>query len=185
MLKQKIVFQGKTEKGLEIKIRYPQKNDAGILCEFINILSKEKTFIRFQGEEITLKEEKQYLNSQLEKIVKKKAVQLLVFCEEKLAGVSDIGLLEKAESHVGVFGIVIAKEYRHAGVGKALLKTILKEAANNIDGLKIITLGVFGNNVIAKNMYLKFGFKEYGSLPGGVKHRDQYIDHILLYKNTG
>ncbi len=42
-----------------------------------------------------------------------------------------------------------------------------EEAEKNIPQLKIVTLGVFASNLLAKQIYEKFGFKEYGRLPRG------------------
>jgi len=33
-------------------------------------------------------------------------------------------------------------------------------------------------------MYLKSGFKEYGRLPSGIKHRGEFVDHIYFNKNV-
>lgn len=39
--------------------------------------------------------------------------------------------------------------------------------------LRIVTLGIFDSNLIAKSMYEKFGFKEHGRLPKGVLYKGQ------------
>lgn len=179
-----VVYQGKTSKTNEAIIRYPTKDDAQAMCDYINTLSKEKTFIRFQGENISLEDETKYLNSQLEKIAKNETVQLLVFVENKLIGISSIDMKDKVDRHVGVFGISIAKEFRGEGIGSLLMKTVIDEAINNIPQLEIITLGVFSNNSLAFEMYKKFGFVEYGNLPKGVKLQDSYVDHIYMYKTV-
>ena len=44
----------------------------------INTISKEQTFILFQGEEITLEAEEKWLEGELKKIKEGKAVQLLL-----------------------------------------------------------------------------------------------------------
>ena len=179
----KVIFEGLSKKGSRILIRYPTRNDASAMCEYINVLSKEQTFIRFQGEQMSLADETKYLNGQLKKIFKKQAIQLLVFCNNKLIGICAVDMKEKTESHEGVLGISIAKEYRREGIGKALMQLILKEAEKSISQLKIITLGVFGDNVLAKSIYEKFGFVEFGRLPKGVLHKGRYVDHIYMYKN--
>ena len=66
----KIVYKGKTKKGREILIRYPERRDTPILLDYFNILSKEFTFIRFQGEQLSLKEEEKYMNDLLKKMKK-------------------------------------------------------------------------------------------------------------------
>lgn len=172
----------KTSKGKNIIIRYPQMGDMEAMWRYINILSKEKTFLRFQGEEITLEEEKQFLTSQLEKIAKKQAILLLAFHDDKLVGVAGIDMQDKVESHTGLFGISVLKEYRGEGIGSLLTKYCLDEAKKNIPELEIITLCVFSTNQAGLEMYKKEGFIEYGRLPKGIKLDDKYVDHIQMYK---
>lgn len=181
---EKVVFEGKTTYNKPYIIRYPRENDAQAMCNYINTISKEQTFIRFQGEQITLEEEARYLQSQLEKISNKKSVQLMIFCGDDIMGISAVDLKDKTESHEGVFGISIAKDIRGEGIGRTLMRLTLEEAEKNLKGLRVITLGVFGNNALAQEMYKKFGFQEYGRLPGGILHRGQYVDHIYLYKHV-
>lgn len=174
----KIIF-----KDSRIIIRYPFKDDLLQMCEFINTLSKEKTFIRYQGEEITLKEEKEYLNKLLKNIKAKKSIQLSVYSNNQLIGSSTLELGDKIERHVGLFGITIAKDFRGQGIGKLLMELTIKEAQKKLSGLKIIKLGVFANNPKALEMYKKFGFIEYGRLPKGIiTGNNELIDHIYMYK---
>ncbi len=178
----KTVFQGKSDSGKEIIIRYPTKADLNAMWEFINALSKEKTFIRFQGEEISLEEEEKFLNSHLKKIAQKESVQLLVFFKGEIIGISDIVMKDKIEKHLGVFGIIIAKNFRGQGIGKILMEKVIDEARKNLPQLEIIKLNVFANNDLAKSMYKKFGFVEYGLLPHGIKLENGYADDVLMYK---
>lgn len=178
----KVVFEGKTKDGQEIIIRYPAKTDLQAMWEYINALSKERTFIRFQGEEISLEDEEKYLNSFLEKISQRKAVKLLVICDEKIIGISDVTMKDLAQKHIGVFGITVAKNFRGQGIGKMLMELMLKEAQKNLLQLEIIILDVFGSNNLAKKMYQKFGFVEYGLLPKGLKLEKGYADDVLMYK---
>lgn len=178
----KIVYKGKSEKGQEIIIRYPQKGDAQAMCDYINTLSKEKTFISFQGEQLTLKEETKYLNDQLKKFKEKQAVQLLVFSNDKLIGNSQIDMKDRATKHEGVFGISLAKGYRGEGIGKKLMSLLLTQAKKNIPQIRIVTLSIFANNSSAMSLYKKMGFKVFGTLPAGVLHKGKYVDHIFMYK---
>jgi len=168
----------------KVLIRYPKPSDIQAMCDYINSLSQEQTFIRFQGEKISLEEETAYLNSQLEKIKKKRAVLLLAFVGDELVGVSGIDLRDKIESHEGIFGISIAKDHRGQGIGKMLMQETLTAATKELTDLKIITLGVFANNNLALKMYQQFGFKEYGRLPGGVKYKNSYVDHVFMYREV-
>lgn len=82
---------------------------------------------------------------------------------------------------MGVFGIIISKQYRSQGIGTDLMNRTLDEAKENISGIEIITLGVFSDNQRAINLYKKFGFKEYGLLPNGVIRKDDHYDQIYMY----
>lgn len=181
----RIVFKGKTNDNTAYIIRYLKRTDLNQLWKFINEISKEKTFTSLQGEEISLADERKWLNSQIKGIKDKKIVYLLVEIGEKIVGVSSINMNSKPiGTHVGVLGITIAKEFRHLGIGKELMNQVLKEAAKNLTQLKIIVLGVFGNNPIAKKLYEEFGFKEYGRLPKGIHYLGNYIDDIKMYKKV-
>ena len=178
------VFKGTTNKGLSIIIRYPTMDDVPAMQNYINTLSAEKTFIRWQGEQITLQEQENYARMILKKTEDKQAIILNAFYKNTLIAVSNITCSERlADKHVGVFGISVAKEYRGKGVGKLLMQTIIVEAKKQLQDLKILSIGVFADNVIAQKLYKKLGFKQYGRLPNGFDHAGTFVDHVYLYKN--
>ncbi len=178
----KIVYEGKTKDGLDFVIKYPQLSDANELHRYINELSKEKTFVSFQGEEISLEDEIEYVKSSLKKIEDKKSVQLVVKSQGKIVGVSGIDSKSRVNSHVGVFGISVTKDFRGRGIGKKLIESVLKETETNLTHLKIIHLECFASNETACNLYKSVGFKEYGKLPKGIQYKNEFIDEILMYK---
>ena len=61
-----IVLEGRSRQGKSILIRSLQQNDAEALCRYINALSSERTFVRFQGEQVSLEGERAYIASQLQ-----------------------------------------------------------------------------------------------------------------------
>ncbi|PIY80111.1 MAG: hypothetical protein COY80_04610 [Candidatus Pacebacteria bacterium CG_4_10_14_0_8_um_filter_42_14] len=71
------IFEQRLENNQPLIIRAPKTSDAQAMCDYINALSKEQTFIRFQGEQVTSEYETEYLEKQLKKIEEKKAVMLL------------------------------------------------------------------------------------------------------------
>ncbi len=168
----------------QLLVRYPTVDDIEKLLQFINTISKEQTYILLQGEQLTMEDEIKYIEDFIKKIEEKKAVKLLVFCKNELIGVADVILKEKAEKHIGVFGIIITPEWRGKGIGTFLLKLTLKEAEEHIQEMRIITLGVFSNNQVAKKLYKKAGFIEYGKLEEGLQHRGKLVDHIYMFKKT-
>lgn len=177
-------FSITSKSGKAIHIRYPAIVDAEPMCDYINTLSKEKTFIRFQGEEMSLEEETRYLEGELQKIKEHQTVMLLAFSENRLIGISGIHMSDKTERHVGLFGISIAKEFRQDGIGALLMQHTLDEAVKMIPALEIVTLCLFSHNTVGFEMYKKFGFLQYGQLPQGIKLGDGYVDHIMMYKRV-
>lgn len=178
----KILFTGKTSKGLDVILRYPMRTDLNALWKFINTLSQERTFLLIQGVDITLEDEEKYLDDVLENVAQHKQVQVLVFAENHLIGNAEISLGSGVNAHVGGLGIAVAKPYRGKGVGELLMQVLLDEAAAQLPGIKMVTLSVFGNNETGRNLYRKMGFVEYGRLPGGTLHHNQYVDMVYMVK---
>ena len=179
----KVIQEGVTPRG-DFLIRYPAPGDAPAMCAYINALSREQTFILFQGEEISLEAEEAYLARQLQSIARHEVVQLLAVAESQVIGVSAVGMKNRVESHVGGLGISVAREWRGMGIGSALMQAVLEEAQAHLPGLEIVTLSVFSNNETAIRMYRRFGFQEFGRLPKGIRHRGQYVDHIYMYRDV-
>lgn len=177
-----IIFEGKTKSGSNIVIRYPKMSDLKEFWVYINKLSKEKTFVTYQGEKISLKEEGDWLKKSLARIKKKQEVDLSIFIGQQVIGMCDIRLGQKIKKHIGGLGLSIDKDYRGEGLGKLLMEETLKEAQKKLTGLKIVTLGVFETNKTAHSLYLKLGFKEYGKLAKGLIHNNKHIDEIFMYK---
>lgn len=179
-----IIFQTTTKTGKTISFRYLTIDDVEILKNYINKISAEKSFILLQGKQKTLEEEKKWVDSAVKEINNKTAVFILAFIENKLVGLSDIQTAYEAKLHVGSFGITVAKDCRGEGIGKILMKLVIKESIKNIKKLKIITLECFAINLAGIGLYKKLGFKEYGCLPNGLKRRGKFSDAILMYKKV-
>jgi RimJ/RimL family protein N-acetyltransferase len=177
-----VVYDGLTKSGRRIVVRYPTESDVAEMSRYINALSKEQTFVRFQGERVTLVSEKKFVATLVKKIREHQAVYLGVFCDDKLVGLSGIDMMEKIEKHVGDLGISIASDFRNEGVGTLLMKLMLQEAKRMLPIMRICSLSLFANNPRAKHLYEKFGFIEYGMLPQGIVYKGGYVDHIYMYK---
>lgn len=178
----KIVYKGITKSGQKLVIRYPESQDLLQVWHYINRISKEKTYITFQGEKISKKNETQWLDSKIKQIRQKKCVALFVFVDNKFCGSSEITLKERVQKHIGSFGITLASETRGQGIGKLLMSLVISEAQTKLPGLKIIVLDCFTNNEVALNLYKSLGFIEYGRLPQGLNHRGSFVDEVSMYK---
>jgi RimJ/RimL family protein N-acetyltransferase len=167
-----------------ITIRDPKKTDIDQVLKYINTLSKEKTYILFQGLVMSKKAENAWLKDNIEKIKKGKAVVKFIFYKKEFIGnsVINMGSEKTAKEHVGSFGISIAKKYRGKGYGSMLMGEVLKEAKEKLKGLKIVYLEAFAENTGAIKMYEKKGFVKCGVLPGGVKRKGEFSDEVMMYK---
>lgn len=173
-----------SKSGKTITLRFPTLENVQALWEYINMLSEERTYISYQGEDISFAEEETFLKDIIEKIEKRKNVTLLAFDEKKLIGMVDITMQSRIDRHIGVFGITLHRDYRGDGIGKQMMDIVITIAKDRIEELEIITLGVFGTNGKACQLYEKMGFETYGVLPQGVKLENGYVDHIYMYKRV-
>ena len=181
---EQIVFEGKTKKGITYTVRYPKLSDADALRKYINQVSRERTFISFQGEQLTLKEEKQFLKDSLRKIKNREAVVLLIDIEGKtIGGVCGLTMRARTFEHVGELGLSVSKSFRGQGLGKLLIQSVIAEARKRISKLRIIMLRCYANNTVALSLYRRVGFKKYGTLPKGIRYKGRYIDEIEMYLN--
>lgn len=177
-----IVFEGKSKKGTDIIIRYPRMSNLKNLWKYVNRLSKEKTFVMYQGEKISLREEKRWLKNSLEKIKNRQEVGLFVFVGDRIIGMCGIRLGKRVQKHIGNLGISTDKEYRGEGIGRILLNETIKEAKKRLKELKIITLEIFEINTVAKKLYKELGFKRYGFLPKCLIYKGKCVGEISMYK---
>ncbi len=85
-----------------------------------------------------------------------------------------------ASQHVAKLGIIVTKEYRNIGVGRALMVCAEKKA-NALEYEKII-LSTFRNNTVACALYESMGYRRVGVRRKHFKMPSGYIDEILMEK---
>ncbi len=103
------------------------------------------TIKRFMGSE----EKTKIINYVTSHIPKQLSSYQLIKAENKIVGA--LRVLDY-EDGVLVDEIFIEKEFRNKGIGTSIFKNILKE--NNV-----VYLWVYKTNTVARNLYLKLGFK--------------------------
>ena len=101
-------IEGRSRQGKNILIRSLQQNDAEALCRYVNALSEERTFVRFQGEQFTLEEETAYITGQLQRMEQNQTIQLVALCEGAVVGVADVNRKDLVEKYVGALGMCVA-----------------------------------------------------------------------------
>lgn len=168
----------------EIKIRTLQEIDikkAKKFQEFVNELAVDDTALIKIKSKRTLKEERKWIKDRLEQIKKSKNVMLIAECDNRVIASTSIGLLSYTQAHVATFGIAILKEYRSIGLGKYLMREILKLANTKLKP-KIIKLGVYSTNKVAIALYKKMGFKIVAVIPKQINFNNKLIDEIIMLK---
>ncbi len=174
------VFVEKKGKKAEVIIRLPKKNDVKAVWKFYNKVIKETENLS-RVSVVSLSEEKKWIDSILDKMGKKNMIQVLAESNGEIIGSASIERKpEERRKHGGEFGIAIIQNYTGLGLGKALMK-ILEENTRQI-GIEIITLHVHGKNKIARNLYRKMGFKDFGKVPNAIKIKRGFDDDIFMYK---
>jgi len=84
--------------------------------------------------------------------------------------------------HRGILGIIIAKEYREVGIGRALMERLIRWATEH-PVIEKVCLAVLADNTRAINLYKSLGFVEEGRRPREVRFsKDRYVDDILMYR---
>lgn len=180
----KIIETFTTKKGRVVEIVLPTMELLDEILEFANKLAKEDTYLSFHpGKEITREEEEKWLKNNLEAIKNKALLIYWAIYNGKIIGAVDIRRGNSIrEWHVGTIGLMVHKDFRDEGLGKYLLELILKKTKEA--EIRTVTVELFSDNEIAKNLYKKLGFIEYGVLPDGLYRQNKFSDHILMYKRV-
>ena len=176
-----VVAEHETERGV-VTFRFPLPTDAPAALEYINTISAEQTYILFQGEQLTLQQEQAWLDDRLAKLTSLQGITLIATAGERIIGTTAIDLGGLAGSHVGYFGIGLAREWRDMGLGTRLMQSVIDQAERHLPNLRLIQLDVFASNERAIHLYQRLGFMEYGRLPGAILRRGEYDDTISMYR---
>ncbi len=94
--------------------------------------------------------------------------------------IRSLGANDDFESaHVGELGILVHRDHRGSGAGRALMRRSLELAARRFE---VVRLSVFATNVRARRLYEEFGFAYVGTIPRVVRRGSDYFDEVLMVK---
>lgn len=170
--------------GKQITIRELKKGDLKIahkFVDFVNSLVAEDAKISTR-EKITLKEGKAHLLDNINEQASRRRVYLMAECDGMIVGMTGVEQLTKRSDHIGQLGIMIRDGYRGLGLGKFLMKEIIKLAKKEIRPKpKMIRLFVYVNNKPAVSLYKKIGFKKMATLQKHVQYKGELIgEHVMV-----
>ena len=106
------------------------------------------------------------------------------FVGGKLVGV--VGLSREARlknrHKAAVFGMYVAREHGHRGIGRALIRHAVA-AAQGEPGLEQLVLTVTQTNEIARALYESEGFRSFGIEPRAIRVAERYYDksHMVRF----
>jgi len=172
-----------TKSGKDAIIRMLQQEDFEDLAKFINELSAEDTFILYSGVQMSLEDEKAYVEKSIQNMEAGDALHLVCVVDGQIVSKSELARMERNKErskHVASLGLSVSKDYRGDGIGKKMLETQLEQMPLVVSGIKLAELSVFSSNLAGIKLYESFGFKEVGRIPGGILHKDEYVDEIFM-----
>ncbi len=87
--------------------------------------------------------------------------------------------------HMANAGFIVAPDWRNKGLGWLLGTTMLAHA-KQLGYRGVIFNLVFSENVVARRLWDKLGFKELGAIPGAVRKNDgTYQDATIMFRSLG
>jgi len=171
-----------TKSGKTLTFRLPQPNDLEALFKYAKTIEAEDTFILLNPQEpVTYQEEEKYLTSILKAIQTNQKVHMLVIDNQKIVGACHVEKRGRRQTHVGIFGIALLKDYRSEGIGKQLAECVINQAQQKLKIIQVM-LDCLAANEIALKFYQSLGFTEYGRQPQAFVYKGKYVDKVLFYK---
>ena len=161
--------------GTECTLRLAEAVDAEALIAHVNAVGAEGIYILTERVEKTRDEEREWFRG----LDGRTGILLVATVEGRLVGSMDLHRGRPTKSaHVGELGIAVARAFRRAGIGRALLDEGIGWARSV--GIRKVFLGVFGSNQPAIALYRSLGFVEEGRLRGQVRLPGGLDDLVLM-----
>ena len=165
-------------------VRSADPSDAEALTQLAEEVSSEPEawLISADGEWRSVGDERRYLKAV------RKYPHAAVFVAERSDG-AIVGRLSlardthPASAHVADLGLMVAKDARRTGVGRALMEASVEWA--KASGVRKLELHVFPWNEPAIQLYERFGFEREGFRKGHYARAGQDVDAILMALAVG
>jgi L-amino acid N-acyltransferase YncA len=165
--------------GQEVIVREASKQDAKQIIAFYNVVGGESDFLSFGKNEFikNLIDYEEYLETTKGQ---DNSIILLTEIDDKIMGIASINSSTKSRyKHVGEFGIVIAQDYCHLGLGNQILDYLITWSKSNGITTKI-SLVTSQDNYNALELYKKVGFQIEGTLKKQNYVNEVYSDTLMM-----
>lgn len=165
-----------------VEIRLAEARDAEKMLYIQEKVISEGKYLITEIEEFSQTVEGQYKWIEAKQLNKREVIFVAEIQDEVVGWIVFQSPSRIRMAHTGSLGMMVLPDYRHRGVGKALLNALLEWAIEN-PLIEKVCLGVFSTNENAIKLYKNMGFKEEGRKVREIKlNRNEYIDDILMYK---
>lgn len=105
---------------------------------------------------------------------------------DELAGVAGLSFetRERSSHKAMLFGMYVAPQFRHAGLGHQLVQAVLAEARRR-PGTLLVQLTVTAGNAGAQALYAACGFAPFGNEPMAVRLGHGYVSKVHMWCDLG
>ncbi|MBI4181471.1 MAG: GNAT family N-acetyltransferase [Candidatus Aenigmarchaeota archaeon] len=171
--------------GDDVTLRLPRRADVQDLRFFINALVDEGERILLQGR-VSLVEERRWLDRHFKSMREGTELCLCIDIGGRVVGTISIRreyTPPTASDHVATLGFGLLRPYRRRGIMAAAIPRALA-FGQQAWGLEIITSSYAADNEASSRLHRRLGFRAHGKVPGGMRYRGRYIDHILVHRQV-
>lgn len=168
--------------GSEIVLRCARADEAEMILSCYKKMLSETRFLSCDPDEMnfTVEQERAFIESNNADDNK---LLLLAFVDGRYAGNCSFEgkTSTRRAAHRATLGIALMQEFTGRGLGGIMLGKLLAVAKDKSYGQ--MELVVYSDNIRARKLYERLGFKECGRLPDAVRFHDgTAFDEIRMYK---
>lgn len=161
--------------------------DLDKLLAFVNGLVHDKMSGRgsnvFTGFErkVTRREERNYLAHQMGAIRKGHTISVIAEVNDRIVGNGNVDKGNYSETqHHAHLGLTVLAEYRGKGIGREMVKVLLREAKKG--GVRSVEVEFLATNQAAIHTYRNVGFKQAGRITRKVHRNGKYLDSLIMVR---
>ncbi|MEW6036529.1 MAG: GNAT family N-acetyltransferase [Candidatus Micrarchaeota archaeon] len=164
--------------GRKIVVRTITRDDFPTLGQFLNELVRESALIAFDRY-VNPIEQNEMGRASLDKINKGDMLMWVGDYNGRIIARAVAQRMEMRERDNVCLSLYVAKDFRGAHLGTALLRMLIEESQKTFKPHRIY-LSVYSNNEAAIHVYEKENFRKVGVLPEWGKYEDTYLDEIYM-----